>query len=145
MVTRIVVGFDGSASARAALAWAVTEAELRDVPLQVLTILDPPPRVMQNGPGKDLATLDDVHAAAAELTRGIAAEFRTGSGAVAAELCAACTSQDLLVLGSRGRSPFADILLGSVSRFMNSWGMPTPSSRTVSWTTPAPRSREVAR
>jgi nucleotide-binding universal stress UspA family protein len=114
-VRRIVAGFDGSESARAALVWAVAESRLREIPLEVWTILESPPKGMPHTPSKPPAALA-VQAAAAELTRGLAVEIRTGSGAAAAELCAASAGSDLLVVGSRGRSPFTDLLLGSVSR-----------------------------
>ena len=38
----IVVGVDGSDHSRHALAWAMREAELRDLPLQVMTVHPPP-------------------------------------------------------------------------------------------------------
>jgi nucleotide-binding universal stress UspA family protein len=110
------VGFDGSDSARVALEWAVDEARLHDATLEVWAVLEPPPQGLPHEAGDDAVVREELRAATMELTAGIAAEFRPGWGGAAAELCAACTDSDLLVVGSRGRSPFAGLLLGSVSR-----------------------------
>jgi nucleotide-binding universal stress UspA family protein len=49
-------------------------------------------------------------------TEAYPAAFRYGLGNVAAQLISACEEDDLLVVGSRGRNPFAGLLLGSVGR-----------------------------
>jgi nucleotide-binding universal stress UspA family protein len=106
-VRRVVVGFDGSASAGAALSWAVEEARLHDAPLEVWAVVDAPEAA-------------EVRASFEQFVAGTSAELRTdsqdGHGGVAAALCQVCDPSDLLVVGSRGRNPVAGLLLGSVSQ-----------------------------
>lgn len=113
-VQRVVVGFDGSESARAALAWAVAEARLHEACLEVWTVIEPPPRGTPDEAAAGVA--EELRVVAERITEGVRADFRVSRGGAASELCAACAESDLLVVGSRGRSPFAGLLLGSVSR-----------------------------
>jgi len=120
---RIVVGVDGSIGARVALKWALEEARLRGVELDVVhaweylgvvtvgyiavdrTQMEEAAQLLvermleQVGAAKD----DDVHAMVVE-------------GAPARVLLDASRGAALVVVGSRGRGGFSGMLLGSVSR-----------------------------
>lgn len=113
--SRVLVGFDGSESGRAALEWAVVEAELHDAALMVWTVLEPPPHSASGDIGDERTVLEELEGAATDIAADVA-EFRVGRGGAAAVLCEASRASDLLVVGSRGRNPFAGLMLGSVSR-----------------------------
>lgn len=128
---RIVVGVDGSAGSGAALDWAVSEAQLRGVPVHaVMTWQEPQfygaagigaPRM---NPSEDMArelstaTTRAVAQLAEDASRGhdvvITSEAVEGHPAEALLL----TAEDaaILVVGSRGHGGFAGVLLGSVSQ-----------------------------
>lgn len=106
---RVVVGFDGSTAAQAALAWAVPEARLHGVPLVAVTVL--------RDPGPDVAEeeiLGPLRRLIAEIA-GDGFEFRHFHGSPAAGLVAACGPRDLLVVGSAGGG-WGGPPLGSVAR-----------------------------
>ncbi len=111
---RVVVGFDGSEPGRAALAWGVAEARLRSAPLDVWVVLDTLPAGRpETG---DLAPLVEQLERDLDEAGAGRASLHVGHGGTAAQLCEVCAPTDLLVVGSRGRSPFTGLLLGSVSR-----------------------------
>jgi len=119
---RVVVGFDGSAGAMAALRWAYDEAMLRKVQLQVIHA------VGSFGSYPSLAvSVGDVHRQAAELLEKAVQEVADADqvdeierllfdGSAAKVLVSAVADNDLLVVGSRGHGGFAGLLLGSVSQ-----------------------------
>lgn len=118
---RIVVGFDGSPCATAALAWAKTQARLHDAPLLALAVLGHPESTPM--PADDTIGADQppgppggLQEAVATVAGDVPVDLQYGYGAPAAELMAACAEDDLLVVGSRGRNPVAGKRLGSVSR-----------------------------
>jgi nucleotide-binding universal stress UspA family protein len=116
----IVVGFDGSPSAAAALRWAIGEAQLHHARLTVWTVVGrpfgaahgaaaepaPPPGLLKDVCGIDVRGMTD----------GLCAEHRVVYGGPAAELVRLSAHADLLVVGTRGRSTLRGLLLGSVSR-----------------------------
>lgn len=126
---RIVVGVEGSGGAKAALRWAVREAEHRGARVEVVTAyantyvpaspdfnyvpLDPidlesEVRKMQSAVvDETLAELGDTDI---EVTRKVV------RGRPADSLIAAAEGADMLVVGSRGRGGFRGLLLGSVSQ-----------------------------
>lgn len=115
----VVVGFDGSESARAALEWAVAEARLHRDRLEVWIVLESSAQSGSVERGDEEAVLAELRTAIAGIVTDFATDTRigrVGRGGAAAVLCEACTRRDLLVVGSRGRNPFAGLLLGSVSR-----------------------------
>lgn len=118
---RIIVGFDGSPFAIAALRWSVAEAHRHGAELTALAVLDeqPPPipdSTSQPPIDTQPTVLDELRDAVAATAEGFPVTFRYTLGEAAAELVAASRDADLLVLGSRGRGRFTDALLGSVSR-----------------------------
>jgi nucleotide-binding universal stress UspA family protein len=112
LAQRVVVGVDGSPAAAVALTWAVEEARLRGAELVAWRVLDG----AGNEPTPSAAVAQLSPSALAELTGGYPVTLRRGHGDPATELVAACADADLLVVGSRGRSRLAGLLLGSVSR-----------------------------
>jgi nucleotide-binding universal stress UspA family protein len=124
-VERVVVGIDGSETARHALVWAVEEARLRSARLEVVHAWHMPyvtgyPWV---SPTFDLDAFEE----AAQRTVAVALEAvdtdglvepitRTlCSGGAASVLLEAAKGADLVVVGSRGLGGFTGLLLGSVS------------------------------
>ncbi len=112
-MSRIVVGFDGSPAARAAMTWARMEARLRRVDLGVLVVVgshggDTRPV------GSDLSTQAVVQDA--QEIGGAEATVTVVSGKPADELVRACTQDDLLTVGTRGHSTVVALVIGSTSR-----------------------------
>lgn len=128
-VTELVVGFDGSPAADAALAWSVHEARRRACPLQAVMAWYPsgdPQQVAGLSALTSTAELkvsisrdvsDMVDAALTRIdARGAAVTPEVSYGHPAKALIDAAGAQRLLVVGSRGRGPIAGTLLGSVSQ-----------------------------
>jgi nucleotide-binding universal stress UspA family protein len=128
----IVVGYDGSSGARAALRWALDESAHRGLPVRLVWAVERPLRAVPRPPlpgdmhsgdvdrtGKHHAAqtlLDDAVAQArgvvgpdAEIT-GVVVE-----GPPAAVLCDQSEHASLLVLGSRGLGGFTGLFVSSVS------------------------------
>lgn len=125
-ITRIVVGVDGSPSAKVALAHAVSEAALWKAELTVVAGVP-----MAQGAGMlpwlpaavDRAqVLSDVRAGldviVAEAIEGtdLKPKVHALDGSGAALMTEFSTAVDLVVVGSRGRGGFAGMLLGSTSQ-----------------------------
>jgi nucleotide-binding universal stress UspA family protein len=127
----IVVGVDRSASAKAALAFALEEARLRHARVRVVHAWQIRPYGRSAGfegvpliLGADLdgfqraaaAELDAIVAEAAPGAGGFGIEKRVEQGEPATVLIGQSRDADLLVVGSRGHGGFASLLLGSVSQ-----------------------------
>ncbi|HEX7304719.1 universal stress protein [Lentzea sp.] len=121
----IVVGFDGSEAAVAALHWAVDQARLLGCPIDVISVWHMEYTVMME-PSSAATRLDpriveDGHrtvleAATADIDgvdlRGVLIE-----GDVKRLLVETSGDARLLVVGNRGHGPLAELLLGSVSSY----------------------------
>lgn len=120
---RIVVGVDGSASSKTALAWAVEQANLTGATVQAVTAWEYPisygyaaPPV--NGDWEELAekVLTEAIAEVATLPGTAPIQHRVIRGNAARVLLDASAGADMLVVGSRGHGGFVEALLGSTSQ-----------------------------
>ena len=122
---RIVVGVDGSASSKAALAWAVKQADLTGAVVEAVMAWQFP--VAYGGYMMPLPGADDWAKIAAEVVAKAVAEVtslrrqvkiraRVAEGNAAQVLLDASDGAELLVVGSRGHGGFTEALLGSVGQ-----------------------------
>ena len=124
MYRRILLGYDGSESAKKAFETACQLAATHGAELYVLSVARPPEvaddveteAVIENSRRyhRDLlAELEPVTSA-----KGIKAHFEVGVGHPAEQIIYSADRHeaDLIVVGDRGRSKFARLLLGSVSK-----------------------------
>jgi len=142
-MSKIVVGVDGSDESARALRWAVDEARLRELPLEVVYAFDPQPEWLRFGPppaleGLAMESLERQvqpgapspeelakdHADA--LVRSMLSEnggdvevrrMVSESHKPAPYLVERSRDAELLVVGSRGRGSVGSMLLGSVSTY----------------------------
>ncbi|SPT54232.1 Universal stress protein Rv2623/MT2698 [Actinomyces bovis] len=126
-VRRIVVGVDGSDSARKALAWAVAEAEAWDAELTVVAAV---PLASGTGALAWLPAAIDREQVLADVRDGLDHAVQKAleghpkvkvrkhalDGNPAELMAEFSTAVDLVVVGSRGRGGFAGLLLGSTSQ-----------------------------
>jgi nucleotide-binding universal stress UspA family protein len=128
---RIVVGVDGLAGSEAALDWAVSEAQLRGVPVHVVMTWQEPQiytadkiETLEINPFEDIAReLSTVSTrAVAQLTenasRGhdVMITSEAVEGHPAEVLLFSAENAAMLVVGSRGHGGLAGVLLGSVGQ-----------------------------
>ncbi len=128
-IRRVVVGVDGSDGSIAALAWAAQEASLRGVELTVVCVWHPSDG-SDAWSGHQVLLAGDLDAAARASAAAFIADLQaswtatqpfpttrivTFSGSAAEELLRFVASDDLLVVGSRGRKGLAGLILGSVA------------------------------
>jgi nucleotide-binding universal stress UspA family protein len=124
---RIVVGVDGSESSKAALRWAVRQAELTGSSVEAVVAWHYP--VVMGGFGygpvsamvlnfDEIAakTMADTIAAVVDPATPVHISSLVLEGNPAQVLLRAAEDADLLVVGSRGHGGFAAALLGSVSQ-----------------------------
>ena len=126
----ILVGIDGSESSRDALAWALAEARVRDVPVRVLAAwhyapvayawpaIVPPVdpglagSLRQHAIDAVTTTVDALR----EEARGVEVSHDVVEGSPGNVLVEAAGEAELLVVGSRGHGAVTGLLLGSVSQ-----------------------------
>lgn len=121
----VLVGFDGSANATAALRWAAREAQLRQLPLTVTSSFTIAPAVsgyIESFPDPQGQTLarkatEAVLEDAKKLLSGYSGEvtYRLEHGDAAGVMVRLSGSAELCVVGSRGRGGFTGRILGSVA------------------------------
>jgi nucleotide-binding universal stress UspA family protein len=121
-MTRIVVGYDGSAGAERALRWAADEAQLRGAELDVVCSWRQPLAVGPFEPDVQEYVQAAMEQTAAEASDLVAkehdlTEVRTTvtDRSASAALIDASRDADLLVVGSHGFGTFTGLLMGSVS------------------------------
>jgi nucleotide-binding universal stress UspA family protein len=126
--TSVVVGFDGSRGAEQAVRWAADEASLRHAELEVVSCWSTPPAVtpaavvmsaevsnlLESGARR---TVDNGARIARLRGHQIAVRRVVVEGPAGPSLVERSTGGTLLVVGRRGRSPAAELLLGSTSAY----------------------------
>ncbi|RRQ86605.1 universal stress protein [Streptomyces griseofuscus] len=123
MSRTVTAGIDDSPESRAAAEWAAREAELRGLPLKIVYVQEPTPRMAARTP---LFDLDSYRRRAERMAEEAASGIRARhpdldvsttqlTGTVADVLCEAAGDAELLVLGSRGLGRLGGFLVGSVS------------------------------
>jgi nucleotide-binding universal stress UspA family protein len=119
---RIVVGVDGSEHSNAALRWALAEAEAHPDGLVTAVLSWQMPFLSFPG-GFDREELDKTYknflietVSAIAPKPAVPLETLVAEGDPTESLVEASKDANLLVVGIRGRSPFAGLLLGSVSQ-----------------------------
>lgn len=124
MAGRILVGVDGSSGSRRALAWALEEAEVRGSVLEAALAWQGPydfprdfyfPADEEEAVARARARLADITREAASAHPGVEVEPIVLEGDPVQTLCRRAATADLLVVGSRGHSSLAGIVLGSTS------------------------------
>jgi nucleotide-binding universal stress UspA family protein len=121
MSYRIVVGVDGSSHSDAAVRWAIEEAEARNGEVTAVFAWQMP---FLSFPGA--FDRDELEQASKEFivdnvsrivkTPPVPLTTLVAEGDAAASLIEASKGAHLLVVGTRGRSPWSGLLLGSVSQ-----------------------------
>jgi nucleotide-binding universal stress UspA family protein len=119
---RIVVGVDGSEHSNAALRWALAEAEAHSDGMVTAVLSWQVPFLSFPG-AFDRGELENAYknflietVSAIAPKPAVPLETLVAEGDPAESMVEASKDANLLVLGIRGRSPFAGLLLGSVSQ-----------------------------
>ena len=121
---RIVVGVDGSSGSRAALTWAVAEAQMRSVGIEAVMVWPSPaqtlpahvPTKVRNAAGVQPAVAEKLAAAVAEVdTSGVDVVQTVLYGHPARTLMQHAAEAVLLVVGTRGLGRAHEAVTGSVS------------------------------
>ena len=127
-MSAIVVGVDGSESARAALRFALEEARLRGATVRAVAawhvpvaaygdaFIPPNPDLLSDLEPRARGELERALADAGEQAAGVEVEQVVREGPPARVLLDEADKADLLVVGSRGLGGFRGLLLGSVSQ-----------------------------
>lgn len=122
MSYRIVVGVDGSTHSSAALRWAMDNATARKA-AEVVAVLAWQMPLVSNPTAFDSEELQGTYEKLLTETvndalpsPGLPVDLRVVMGDPIDVLVEASHDAQLLVVGSRGRSPFAGLILGSVSQ-----------------------------
>jgi nucleotide-binding universal stress UspA family protein len=119
----IVVGIDGSDASKAALDWAVREAALRNARVRAVGVVDA--QMVPSAPlvglvkgdlvGGMREAVQDAVAQAKQVDGAVPFEREITTGHPARALIDLSQDAELLVVGRRGHSPLAGLLMGSVA------------------------------
>ena len=122
---KIVVGVDGSESSNTALRWALGEARLRNVEVEVVHTWSLTPMVDPMGfasyvPVEEIETaakivVENVMKSVEEFVGKTKVSTKITRGPAAATWLEAAKDAELLVVGRRGHGGFMGLLLGSVA------------------------------
>lgn len=124
----IVVGVDGSECSRSALRFALNEARIRQAKLRIVVVWHvplsaygagwspPPPHLAEDSEAAAKEVLEDALGTAKEGAGSIEIESVVREGQPADVLVEEAGEAELLVVGSRGRGGFRELMLGSVSQ-----------------------------
>lgn len=125
----IVTATDGSEESLRAVEWAAREAELRGLPLRIVSAAALPPRMAVNQTESGVLTVADTVvrdrdralAAASQRAIAIAPDVLMDTDGLTSSPARAITEAgsgaSMLVLGSRGMGAFTAMILGSVSQY----------------------------
>lgn len=119
----IVVGVDASDASKAALDWALQEAVLRNARVRAVGVVDvrDVPGAPLVGPvrgdlvGVAASAVDDAVERAKQVNGAVCVEREITTGHPARVLIDLAQDAELLVVGRRGHSPLAGLLMGSVA------------------------------
>ena len=122
----VVVGYDGSPGARAALRWAVQDATCRRACVRLVYALEPSLRSMTvpflpgdvepaHQAARAKAVLDEALGVTSRSGPSVDLTTETAHGEASLVLCELAADAALTVVGSRGRGGLAEVLIGSVS------------------------------
>ena len=122
----VVVGVDGSDSARRAVRWAAAEAALRHAPLRLVSVFTALPPGRFGDPSRSgsyrrhlvetgQAALDAAAGVAGEVAPGVEVQPELREGFPGPVLLAASRDAVLTVVGSRGLGGFIGLLAGSIA------------------------------
>jgi nucleotide-binding universal stress UspA family protein len=124
----IVVGVDGSECSRSALRFALNEARIRQTKLLIVVVwhvplaaygagwAPPPPHLAEDSEAAAKEVLEEALGSVKEDASSIEIESIVREGQPAQVLVEEAKGADLLVVGSRGRGGFRELMLGSVSQ-----------------------------
>jgi nucleotide-binding universal stress UspA family protein len=124
----IVVGVDGSECSHSALRFALNEARIRHAKLRIVVVwhvplaaygagwAPPPPHLAEDSEAAAKEVLEDALQSAREDAGSMEIESVVREGQPANVLVEESAEAEMLVVGSRGRGGFRELMLGSVSQ-----------------------------
>lgn len=117
-LTALVVGFDGSDEAEAALDWAEPLAAARGAELDVFTVATPPvsiPGALGYRPSGPAEPFEPLERSADRVGEDVEMHAHLRVGPAAPNLAAAARGADLLVVGTQTHGAVEEALIGSVT------------------------------